>query len=603
MPSIPNRQKGSVPVLVLVAVVGLVAFLAVGSIANFNTNLFNTLFPKPPSHASGATFAVEPETGTIAGSATSVNDGTASNGKVLQFNAGQKSGVVVNVTSKGATANDSTDDTAAIQAAINQVGTSGGSVYFPAGKYISGILKVPSNITIFGDYGPMTSGGSPSIIEAKNDLPGGVTRFYALFTPLNYDTSSTKTSNVTIHDLKLLGNSMGQWDYSNDGIRNGFPMGQFVTAAVAASKPANEIITVSGQPYWLCQSCSMIGVGLFATNNWVVQRVWAEDWDGDGIYLGRANTGFAPAGSSDMNMVIDNVVRRNIRNGMMLSDGDKNLIKNNLFEEDQIGLAPTFPNNPSQPNTKNCAVLLGTTCNLQVTNPYTSAEFDLEPNFSGSQHGNQNIFENNTFQNGYYNGMQVTRQQSGMDMNQFLTNLFKNNKNQQMLVQSNGVSNTLIQGNQFVNNPAQSSVRHLRIATSVDGTYVIGNKFIGGAGGFNSSEAIKVDSAGAVPGPDLTVFQDNTFDLTGGSGDGMTIKYEGNGASTRNYFTGLNNSLSGGANVSGGTFLTPPPPAYPAFSPVPVPAGCTGNLVNEANKSTVNVDVAVAGSLSSTLGS
>ncbi len=64
--------------------------------------------------------------------------------------------LVVNVLSTGATPNDGTDDTAAIQAAVNQVGDTGGTVLVPAGTYMINALDsvdLKSNMTLKMDTG------------------------------------------------------------------------------------------------------------------------------------------------------------------------------------------------------------------------------------------------------------------------------------------------------------------------------------------------------------------------------------------------------------------------------------------------------------------
>lgn len=46
-----NNQKGFAPILILLAAAGLLAFLFLSNTFSFKDRLFNTLFPKPPSHA------------------------------------------------------------------------------------------------------------------------------------------------------------------------------------------------------------------------------------------------------------------------------------------------------------------------------------------------------------------------------------------------------------------------------------------------------------------------------------------------------------------------------------------------------------------------
>jgi hypothetical protein len=74
-----------------------------------------------------------------------------------------KDALVYNVKDHGAVGNGSTDDTAAIQATINLVGSSGGIVFFPSGTYSIGTsLTIASNIIIQG------SGSGTSFIKQNS---------------------------------------------------------------------------------------------------------------------------------------------------------------------------------------------------------------------------------------------------------------------------------------------------------------------------------------------------------------------------------------------------------------------------------------------------
>lgn len=50
-PSFSSNQRGSVPILLLLAALGLLVFILISNTASFKDKLFNALFPKPPSHA------------------------------------------------------------------------------------------------------------------------------------------------------------------------------------------------------------------------------------------------------------------------------------------------------------------------------------------------------------------------------------------------------------------------------------------------------------------------------------------------------------------------------------------------------------------------
>ena len=57
---------------------------------------------------------------------------------------------IFNVMDFGAMANNETDDTSAIQKAIDKAGTCGGVVMIPPGTYKIGMLKIPANISLIG---------------------------------------------------------------------------------------------------------------------------------------------------------------------------------------------------------------------------------------------------------------------------------------------------------------------------------------------------------------------------------------------------------------------------------------------------------------------
>lgn len=53
---VQNNQKGSIPLLILVAVVGLIIFIFAANFLSFKDNIFSTLFPKPKSLAAANNF-------------------------------------------------------------------------------------------------------------------------------------------------------------------------------------------------------------------------------------------------------------------------------------------------------------------------------------------------------------------------------------------------------------------------------------------------------------------------------------------------------------------------------------------------------------------
>lgn len=93
---------------------------------------------------------------------------------------GSASSVFVNVKDFGAKGNNSTDDAAAIQSAIDSIKTSGGTVFFPSGTYLIGaIIRFYSNQHLLFDRNAVLKGGSSSInallLGYVNSAAGGYT--------------------------------------------------------------------------------------------------------------------------------------------------------------------------------------------------------------------------------------------------------------------------------------------------------------------------------------------------------------------------------------------------------------------------------------------
>jgi parallel beta-helix repeat protein len=109
---------------------------------------------------------------------------------------------IFNVTDFGATGNDSTNDTAAIQAALNAArDAGGGKVYIPDGTYIitgtgkayEGALRIYSNTELFGD------GMGKTELKLQDGWSAKITGL--IRTPVNEE-----THDVVIRDLTLNGN-------------------------------------------------------------------------------------------------------------------------------------------------------------------------------------------------------------------------------------------------------------------------------------------------------------------------------------------------------------------------------------------------------------
>lgn len=120
----------------------------------------------------------------------------------------KQSEIMVNVRDYGATGDGVTDDTSAIQAAIDLASTTGGTVFAPRGVYlINGTLNIPSSIKLMGsgmDNGTSITGttfrrtvstGSP-MLSVTGAIPGS-----------NDAVSATPVKRVTLSDFTLRASS------------------------------------------------------------------------------------------------------------------------------------------------------------------------------------------------------------------------------------------------------------------------------------------------------------------------------------------------------------------------------------------------------------
>lgn len=100
----------------------------------------------------------------------------------------------INVKAYGATGDGTTDDTSAIQAAINAVPSSGGTVLLPAGNYI-----ISTTLTIDKDGTMLTGTGAASVIRTSNSALG--------IDVIKIGNGSTTRAHCGIRDLRITANS------------------------------------------------------------------------------------------------------------------------------------------------------------------------------------------------------------------------------------------------------------------------------------------------------------------------------------------------------------------------------------------------------------
>lgn len=182
---------------------------------------------------------------------------------------------VVSVKDFGAVGDGVTDDTAAIQAAINAAA----NVFVPAGIYKCNGVTLPSNRTIWGE------GAASVIFQPTTANLQGV--LYA-----NSNSPSSYVENITIRNLKVLGNVVA------DGFFE-----------------FRHLIAMNG------------------VKNCLIERCFVEGFLGDGIYIGSGNVGGQERHNINVTIrdcFIDGLNKDN-RNGISVIDGNGVTIENNYI--------------------------------------------------------------------------------------------------------------------------------------------------------------------------------------------------------------------------------------------------------------------------------
>jgi hypothetical protein len=185
------------------------------------------------------------------------------------------SGAPSNVLDFGAVGDGVTDDTAAVQLAVDAAD----SVYFPAGTYLCDTITLHDGSYLYGD-------GAASIIK-QNTVATSYGVLYA-----NSGTSSDYVRNLRIDSLQILGQVATQ----------GFS--QF-----------SHLISLNGVRYVEISNCTIKG------------------FRGDGIYLGSGVVGGDERHNRNVtirNCIVDGVNNDN-RNGISVVDGDEVLIQGNTL--------------------------------------------------------------------------------------------------------------------------------------------------------------------------------------------------------------------------------------------------------------------------------
>jgi parallel beta-helix repeat protein len=211
------------------------------------------------------------------------------------------SGSVLDVTHPafGARGNGETNDTAAIQAAINAASALGGAiVYLPAGTYIiPTYLSIPSNVWLRG-------AGSTSVIkraDAKNGSGG-----------MNLLLGVTSATDIIISDLDVDGNGAAQ-DEPTGSNHNQVNI-RLVSATDCIIERVYSHAAINGNIYLeSCVGCTVQASMTYGATGHAGGGI------GDGILLHYGSD----------NVIDGNICRNNANNGIVTSEGQFSTISNN----------------------------------------------------------------------------------------------------------------------------------------------------------------------------------------------------------------------------------------------------------------------------------
>jgi parallel beta-helix repeat protein len=207
---------------------------------------------------------------------------TMTSNKNITANFTGNTGQVVDAKSKGAKGDGVTDDTAALQAAVDQVAGTGGIAFVPDGTYLinpAKHLNLKSNMTLSLSAG--------ALLKAI---------------PVSTDGSAVVQLN-NIQDVTVMGGTI-------EGERNGH-----TGAAVSGDGHGH-------------------GINIQGAANIVIKDLTAKNCWGDGVYVGKGTT------VETKNVIIDNIISdNNRRQGLSVVMGDGIVIKNSVFKNTN-GTAP-----------------------------------------------------------------------------------------------------------------------------------------------------------------------------------------------------------------------------------------------------------------------
>lgn len=251
---------------------------------------------------------------------------------------------VINAQDYGAAGDGTTDDTAVLQQAIDAA-ASGGMLLIPAGIYSTRKLLLPSKITICGD------GNNTTLILRDGTLD-------TMFTNQDWEHGNNQ---IVLRDLRLVGNRTNN--------------------AQIGPNPAPNNSTEKDKSH---------GINFRYVEDSLIENLTIVDFYFDGIYLGTSVPDKSDGGEGDRssgsnrNIVRNNRVIANGRNGISITRGTDNTVLGNFFQQNNIGVKDAVPD------------------------PFLAGAITIEPNGAWYDVSRNTICNNHLVDN-YYNGIQVLK--------------------------------------------------------------------------------------------------------------------------------------------------------------------------------------------------
>lgn len=165
--------------------------------------------------------------------------------------------MIYNVTDYGVIGNGAQNNTAAINALTKKLQKTGGTIYFPAGEYVSGSIHLYSNMTLLLDAGATILGS-----HDFNDYP---------FIELEGFTRGTRhglISAVNARNIRITGGKIdGRGKYFWDNMESDYERPRTINPILCKDVSITDII-IENSPCWtvhplLCENVSIRGVSIY----------------------------------------------------------------------------------------------------------------------------------------------------------------------------------------------------------------------------------------------------------------------------------------------------------------------------------------------------